>query len=123
MTDRTPAKALGAKADGPEVVVAKADGLEVVEGIDLVDPRSDVEDRLVDAALRPRNLGEFVGQERVREQLSLILDGARRRGRPADHVLLSGSARPRQDDPRHDHRGRDECAAAHHQWSGDPARR
>src|SRR5476649_2977636 len=57
----------------------------------VVDARADAEDRLVDAALRPRNLAEFVGQERVREQLSLILDGARRRGRPADHVLLSGS--------------------------------
>jgi holliday junction DNA helicase RuvB len=57
----------------------------------VVDARADAEDRLVDAALRPRHLGEFVGQERVREQLSLILDGARRRGRPADHVLLSGS--------------------------------
>ena len=33
---------------------------------------------------------EFVGQERVREQLGLVLDGARRRGRPPDHVLLSG---------------------------------
>ena len=79
----------------PDVVGARADEIQIVEniedGIDVVDPRSDVEDRLVDAALRPRNLGEFVGQERVREQLSLILDGARRRGRPADHVLLSGS--------------------------------
>src|SRR5450432_3589381 len=84
MTDQSPTEV---RADKREVV----DRIEVVEGIDLVDPRSDVEDRLVDAALRPRNLGEFVGQERVREQLSLILDGARRRGRPADHVLLSGS--------------------------------
>jgi len=57
----------------------------------VVDAHADAEDRLVDAALRPRHLGEFVGQERVREQLSLILDGARRRGQPADHVLLSGS--------------------------------
>src|SRR6185437_12112874 len=39
----------------------------------------------------PKQLGEFVGQDRVREQLSLILDGAKRRGRPPDHVLLSGS--------------------------------
>jgi Holliday junction DNA helicase RuvB len=52
---------------------------------------ADVDERVVEAALRPRHLDEFVGQERVREQLSLILDGARRRGRPPDHVLLSGS--------------------------------
>src|SRR5450631_312927 len=84
MTDQSPAEV---RADELEVV----DAIDLADGIDLVDPRSDVEDRLVDAALRPRNLGEFVGQERVREQLSLILDGAKRRGRPADHVLLSGS--------------------------------
>ncbi len=45
---------------------------------------------LVDASLRPRTLAEFVGQARVREQLELVLEGARRRGSPPDHVLLSG---------------------------------
>jgi Holliday junction DNA helicase RuvB len=49
------------------------------------------DDLQVEAALRPRRLDEFVGQERVREQLSLLLDGAQRRGRPPDHVLLSGA--------------------------------
>jgi Holliday junction DNA helicase RuvB len=48
------------------------------------------DDRVVEAALRPRTLDEFVGQERVREQLSLILEAARARGRVPDHVLLSG---------------------------------
>jgi len=48
------------------------------------------DDRLVEAALRPRRLEEFVGQPRVREQLELVLESARRRGRPPDHVLLSG---------------------------------
>ena len=48
------------------------------------------EDREFDVALRPRSLDDFVGQERVKEQLSLLLDGARRRGEPADHLLLSG---------------------------------
>ncbi|MCD0484742.1 Holliday junction branch migration DNA helicase RuvB [Streptacidiphilus sp. ASG 303] len=47
-------------------------------------------DRAVEAALRPRDLGEFIGQERVREQLSLVLQAARRRGAAPDHVLLSG---------------------------------
>src|SRR3954449_2503500 len=49
------------------------------------------DERLVEAALRPRRLGEFVGQERVREQLELVLESAERRGRPPDHVLLSGA--------------------------------
>ena len=49
------------------------------------------EERVVEAALRPRRLDEFVGQERVREQVSLVLESAKRRGRPPDHVLLSGA--------------------------------
>ncbi|MDQ1294858.1 MAG: holliday junction helicase RuvB [Actinomycetota bacterium] len=48
------------------------------------------EDRLVETALRPQNLAEFVGQKVVREQLSLVLDAALRRGHPPDHILMSG---------------------------------
>jgi Holliday junction DNA helicase RuvB len=44
----------------------------------------------VEAALRPRTLDEVIGQHRVREQLGLVLEAARGRGRVADHVLLSG---------------------------------
>ncbi|HEV3474929.1 MAG TPA: Holliday junction branch migration DNA helicase RuvB [Actinomycetota bacterium] len=43
-----------------------------------------------DAALRPRNLAEFVGQERVKEQLALLIEGARERKECLDHVLFSG---------------------------------
>jgi holliday junction DNA helicase RuvB len=49
-----------------------------------------VEERELDVALRPRSLREFVGQDRVKEQLELLLDGARRRDEPVDHVLFSG---------------------------------
>jgi holliday junction DNA helicase RuvB len=48
------------------------------------------EDR-VDASLRPTRLQEFIGQDRVRRQLELVLTGARNRGQAADHVLLSGA--------------------------------
>jgi holliday junction DNA helicase RuvB len=48
------------------------------------------DDAALDAALRPHDLDEFVGQARVREQLSLVLESARRRGRTPDHVLMSG---------------------------------
>ncbi|OQO94931.1 Holliday junction branch migration DNA helicase RuvB [Saccharomonospora piscinae] len=47
-------------------------------------------EREVETALRPRTLADFVGQPRVREQLQLVLESARRRGVPPDHVLLSG---------------------------------
>ncbi|MGH4025075.1 MAG: Holliday junction branch migration DNA helicase RuvB [Pseudonocardiaceae bacterium] len=44
----------------------------------------------LETTLRPRRLPEFIGQARVREQLELVLEGARRRGSAPDHVLLSG---------------------------------
>jgi Holliday junction DNA helicase RuvB len=44
----------------------------------------------VDGSLRPRSLAEFVGQARVREQLELVLTGAKLRGAVPDHVLLAG---------------------------------
>jgi Holliday junction DNA helicase RuvB len=50
----------------------------------------DPEDREYDVALRPRTLADFVGQDRVKEQLALLLDGASRRGDPVDHLLFSG---------------------------------
>jgi Holliday junction DNA helicase RuvB len=48
------------------------------------------EERAFEAALRPRTLTELIGQERVREQLALVLEAAVARGRTPDHVLLSG---------------------------------
>jgi Holliday junction DNA helicase RuvB len=48
------------------------------------------EDREFDIALRPRTLDEFVGQERVKEQLQLLIEGARKRAEAVDHLLFSG---------------------------------
>ena len=48
------------------------------------------DERLQEMALRPKDLGEFVGQERVAKQLDLLLSAARSHKKPADHVLLSG---------------------------------
>jgi holliday junction DNA helicase RuvB len=56
----------------------------------VVSALADPDDRVVEGALRPKRLVELVGQDRVREQLSLVLQGALRRRRPPDHVLLSG---------------------------------
>ena len=47
------------------------------------------EDEL-ERSLRPRNLGEFVGQERVKEQLGITLEAARGRKEALDHLLLIG---------------------------------
>lgn len=56
----------------------------------VVDAVAAPEDLVVEGALRPVRLDEFIGQERVRSQLGLVLEAATRRSRPADHVLLSG---------------------------------
>ncbi|MDY3127969.1 MAG: Holliday junction branch migration DNA helicase RuvB [Corynebacterium sp.] len=44
----------------------------------------------IERSLRPKSIDEFIGQPKVREQLSLVLTGARNRGVTPDHVLLSG---------------------------------
>jgi holliday junction DNA helicase RuvB len=61
------------------------------------DPRDDViaptevaGDADLDASLRPRLLDDFVGQPTLKEQLRLVLEGARGRGAAADHLLFSG---------------------------------
>lgn len=56
----------------------------------LIDAESHSDDVDIEGALRPTSLGEFVGQERVRAQLSLVLTAASQRAAAADHVLLSG---------------------------------
>ena len=56
----------------------------------LVDPNGSEDEQQLEAALRPKKLADFPGQERVRDQLGLVLEAARRRGAPPDHVLLSG---------------------------------
>ncbi|WP_282696629.1 AAA family ATPase, partial [Streptomyces sp. CC208A] len=57
----------------------------------LVAAPADGEDRATEAALRPKNLDGFIGQERAREQLDLVLRAARQRSATAEHVLLSGA--------------------------------
>jgi Holliday junction DNA helicase RuvB len=53
------------------------------------DPAELPEDEL-DRSLRPKRLEDFVGQERVKEQLAIFIEAARARGEPLDHVLLAG---------------------------------
>ena len=55
-----------------------------------VHPGAGDEERVVESALRPHSLKDFIGQPKVARQLDLVLEGAKRRGRPPDHVLLSG---------------------------------
>jgi Holliday junction DNA helicase RuvB len=63
---------------------------DVTQDERIVDPQVPEEEREFDAALRPRRIDEFVGQDRVKEQLALLIDGARARGETVDHLLFSG---------------------------------
>ena len=66
--------------------------LEVVhdDGSRLVDGEPVTDDATIEGALRPRTLDAFIGQQRVKDQLGLVLEAASARGRAADHVLLAG---------------------------------
>ncbi|WP_186626533.1 Holliday junction branch migration DNA helicase RuvB [Rhodococcus sp. BP22] len=48
------------------------------------------DDADVETSLRPKTLTDFIGQPRVREQLQLVLTGAKLRGSTPDHILMSG---------------------------------
>jgi Holliday junction DNA helicase RuvB len=57
-----------------ELLMAAAEPLEAAEEV----------------TLRPRRLAEFVGQPQLKEHLEIVLEAARRRGQPSDHLLFAG---------------------------------
>jgi Holliday junction DNA helicase RuvB len=60
----------------------------------MTDPRiltaSRVEDDAQDEGLRPRRLDDYIGQDRIREQLQVAIEAAKQRGEALDHTLLYG---------------------------------
>ncbi len=64
-----------ARADRPERIVSAA---------------AHDEDLRLDASVRPKTLNEYIGQKRVKENISIALEAARNRGEALDHVLLYG---------------------------------
>src|SRR4051812_12475544 len=52
-------------------------------------PTDDAE-QIDEVGLRPRRLSEFVGQGELKEHLAIVLEAAKLRGQPADHLLLAG---------------------------------
>jgi len=60
-------------------------------GVDRIhDPAALPAEDDLDRSLRPKRLQDFVGQERVKEQLAVFIEAARGRGEALDHVLLAG---------------------------------
>lgn len=56
----------------------------------VISPATQEEERQFEVALRPTQLADFAGQPHVREQLSIAIEAAKRRGEAMDHVLLCG---------------------------------
>ena len=56
----------------------------------LISPVAGLDETSAEGALRPKDLQEFIGQERVRQQIDVLLTAAKHRGTSADHILLSG---------------------------------
>lgn len=57
---------------------------------DIISKERQPEDEVVEESLRPRHLGEYMGQERIKENLGVSIEAARQRGDALDHILLSG---------------------------------
>jgi len=56
----------------------------------IVSPKSREGDTALDTSLRPRHLDEYIGQEKVKENLRIGIQAAKARGEPLDHILLYG---------------------------------
>ncbi len=57
---------------------------------EILDSSADDSDLVFEAAIRPQSLSEFIGQEKVRSQIQLLIDAAKIQQRTADHILLAG---------------------------------
>jgi len=57
---------------------------------DILSSAALIEDKNLDITLRPKQFKDFVGQDRVKENLLIYIEAARKRGEPLDHILFSG---------------------------------
>ena len=57
---------------------------------EFLEPSPVADEELDEVGLRPRRLSEFVGQRELKEHLSIVLEAAKKRGQPADHLLMAG---------------------------------
>ena len=55
-----------------------------------LNPKAEVEEKIVEKKLRPQRLNEFIGQEKLKEQLDIFLKAAQSRGEALDHILFYG---------------------------------
>jgi Holliday junction DNA helicase RuvB len=56
----------------------------------IISPKNKAEEMGFDVGLRPQSLGEYIGQDRVKENLSILIEAAKARQEALDHVLIYG---------------------------------
>jgi len=56
----------------------------------IVSGKPSIDDVSLDTSLRPKRLSDFIGQEKVKSNLGIGIEAARKRGEPLDHILLYG---------------------------------
>lgn len=62
----------------------------VIERIVDTSTHDDSDEQIIEVTLRPQNFSEYIGQERLKKNLKLAIEAAKKRGEPIDHVLLYG---------------------------------
>src|SRR3989344_5755174 len=55
-------------------------------------PKKKGEDLSLDMALRPKSFDEYVGQEKIKKNLKILIEAAQKRGEPLEHLLFYGPA-------------------------------
>ncbi len=68
----------------------KDDKIKQQEEDKTLNPKAELEEKVVEKKLRPQKLAEFIGQEKLKEQLDIFLKAAKSRNEALDHILFYG---------------------------------
>ena len=58
--------------------------------VDTTDHQDDADEQIIELTLRPKTFAEYVGQDRLKMNLQLAIEAAKKRNEPLDHILLYG---------------------------------
>jgi len=58
--------------------------------VDTSDHEEDADEQIIEVTLRPRSFDDYVGQDRLKKNLKLAIEAAKKREEPLDHILLNG---------------------------------
>lgn len=66
--------------------------MNISESKKLISPNFDTADQSIEISLRPQTLQDYIGQSKIKKNLSVFIKAAKKRGEPLEHVLLSGAS-------------------------------